>query len=480
MIPCKLHLLPPVGEHIALQDGTVLAVTDALLQSLVDSYKPDTSHEAPIVLGHMSDDGLPKHDGAPAHGWIKQLYTEQGGLYADAEITEQAYDWVQSGLYKKLSIMFYTPKSHMNPATGEMPYLRHVALLGAQPPVIKGLEPYSFSECDCKNKPVIVTMDKATAISKLGEYMPKWLVSILEYGESGFKDGIDHLEPEPSEANDYLLGKDGTISGVFVDTQGTKYKFSIVPSPDGNYERAYSPIDKINEDEIPMRTKSKDEKGMSENEAMPMTEAKDKDMPMGEDYEQDMPIAEDEDMPTVEDVSKAQQDLVDTTDEKVAKSDYDALMKELRALREENRMLREEQEALEFSELSAQVTSLYKSGKLHEGIIKQDELTKALFGIKGVAAIKLSETDKPKQPKDILLDLLNKLPEVVPFGEMAKATADSNIAPDLSTPRGTTIDQSQAELHQRALALCEKQGHTKPTTKQYLDAIRSIKRNLAN
>jgi hypothetical protein len=66
-------------------------------------------------------------------------------LYADVAFTDTAKDLVKDGHYRKVSISFYSPDSAINPHKGKWS-ARHLALLGASPPAVKGLEPFSFSE----------------------------------------------------------------------------------------------------------------------------------------------------------------------------------------------------------------------------------------------------------------------------------------------------------------------------------------------
>ena len=56
-------------------------------------------------------------------------------------------DYVKNGLYKKVSASFYSPESKINPEPGKWS-LRHVAMLGAQPPAVKGLKGFAYSEED--------------------------------------------------------------------------------------------------------------------------------------------------------------------------------------------------------------------------------------------------------------------------------------------------------------------------------------------
>jgi len=109
------------------------------LQQVVDTYDPST-HEAPLVLGHQGD-----NDSLPSFGWIKGFSREGENLYADVAFTDAAKDLVKDGHYRKVSISFYSPDSVINPHKGQWS-ARHLALLGASPPAVKGLEPFSFVE----------------------------------------------------------------------------------------------------------------------------------------------------------------------------------------------------------------------------------------------------------------------------------------------------------------------------------------------
>lgn len=108
---------------------------------MVDTYDPSI-HEAPLVIGHAGD-----NDSLPAYGWIKGFAKQGGNLYADVAFTDTAKDLVKDGHYRKVSISFYSPDSAINPHKGQWS-ARHLALLGASPPAVKGLEPFSFSEAE--------------------------------------------------------------------------------------------------------------------------------------------------------------------------------------------------------------------------------------------------------------------------------------------------------------------------------------------
>ncbi|MBF0180720.1 MAG: hypothetical protein HQM03_11925 [Magnetococcales bacterium] len=125
------------GRH-ADMSGTTLEITEADLERTVAAYDP-ARWRAPLVIGH------PRHD-APAWGWVASLSLQGGNLLAHmAELSPQVIDLVRAGHYRNVSASFYTPHGNGNPAPGVF-YLRHVGLLGAQPPAVKGLPQVSFQE----------------------------------------------------------------------------------------------------------------------------------------------------------------------------------------------------------------------------------------------------------------------------------------------------------------------------------------------
>jgi len=108
------------------------------LKQIADSYKPDV-HEAPIRIGHEDNDKV------PAWGWVKDVKVKGDELFAEIDFSPLAADYINNGLYKKVSASFYSPDSKINPEPGKWS-LRHVALLGAQPPAVKGLKGFAYEE----------------------------------------------------------------------------------------------------------------------------------------------------------------------------------------------------------------------------------------------------------------------------------------------------------------------------------------------
>lgn len=108
------------GLHTAMS-GQQVQLTETDLDKVVRSYDPD-NHEAPLVLGHPSTNG-------PAFGWVHGLRRDGEYLLAQfAQVPDSLKDAVDNGHYKKVSMSLYPDGT-----------LRHVGLLGAVPPAIKGL-----------------------------------------------------------------------------------------------------------------------------------------------------------------------------------------------------------------------------------------------------------------------------------------------------------------------------------------------------
>jgi hypothetical protein len=100
------------------------------LDRVVQAYNPE-NHEAPLVIGH------PKTD-SPAYGWVEKLRRVGGKLQAKyKQVHETAKKLVSDGSYKHKSVALYKDGS-----------LRHVGLLGAKPPAVKGLGAVAFTDGD--------------------------------------------------------------------------------------------------------------------------------------------------------------------------------------------------------------------------------------------------------------------------------------------------------------------------------------------
>ena len=118
--------------------GVVRDFSQSDLKQVADSYDPSV-HEAPILIGHEMSDKV------PSWGWVKGMKVKGNDLVAQVEFSPQMGDYIRDGLYKKVSASFYSPESKINPEPGKWS-LRHVAMLGGQPPAVKGLKGFAYSE----------------------------------------------------------------------------------------------------------------------------------------------------------------------------------------------------------------------------------------------------------------------------------------------------------------------------------------------
>jgi len=120
------------GTHTDSQ-GIERNFNDEDLEKIAQIYNQKVaesdSYEAPLVKGH------PKTD-APAYGWVEKLTKRGNILFAKLKnLAPEIIDEIRKGRYKKVSIALYPDL-----------LLRHIGLLGAVPPAVKGLKTVTFSE----------------------------------------------------------------------------------------------------------------------------------------------------------------------------------------------------------------------------------------------------------------------------------------------------------------------------------------------
>lgn len=124
------------GRHVD-SGGTARPFTQGDIQSMAAMYR-ESLHPAPVVLGHPPDD-------KPVYGKVDSLFERGGDLFAKLWFVPSMAQAIKAGAYRKVSASFYAPGAPRNPRPGVW-YLRHVGLLGAAPPAIKGLHEMRFSE----------------------------------------------------------------------------------------------------------------------------------------------------------------------------------------------------------------------------------------------------------------------------------------------------------------------------------------------
>lgn len=117
----------------------VVRVTAQDIKDIVKNFAefPDV----PQILGHDEDsktlqENLQIKTDTPAAGWTKRFFIKAGILFADIEaIPETVARWINAKVYKKVSLGF-------DKVEGKGAVARHIGLLGAMPPAVKGLADY--------------------------------------------------------------------------------------------------------------------------------------------------------------------------------------------------------------------------------------------------------------------------------------------------------------------------------------------------
>lgn len=133
----SIHISKPGKFKSA--EGVDIEITPEILAQVAQTYDP-AKFEAQLVIGHPSMD-------APSFGGVRALSFGGDGLHAEADPTEDARDLVAKRHFKSVSASFYTPTAPNNPTPGKW-HLRHVGLLGATAPAVKGLRALSFAEAE--------------------------------------------------------------------------------------------------------------------------------------------------------------------------------------------------------------------------------------------------------------------------------------------------------------------------------------------
>lgn len=103
------------------------------LDEIVSTFNPEV-HEPPLVIDHAET--------GPAYGWIERIWREGDSLWAKLKnLTKDIKEKIKAGEYKKISIALYDNFEN----TGKK-VLKHISLLGAAIPQIKGLQTFSDSD----------------------------------------------------------------------------------------------------------------------------------------------------------------------------------------------------------------------------------------------------------------------------------------------------------------------------------------------
>ena len=206
-----------VGEHISSAGIKVPFSAEDFIAS-AKAYDPEL-HEAPIVIGHPKDN-------APAYGWIESLTFNKEDQALDGlpkQVEPQFAEMHNSGRFPKRSAAFYHPDSPRNPVPGVY-YLRHLGFLGAQPPAIKGLKSYEFSESEDDIVTVEFGEEESWAFSGIARMFRRfreWMIEkhgVEEADKVLAEWSIQNVE-EAAKANE-AQGQPANFSGLFPKWSG--------------------------------------------------------------------------------------------------------------------------------------------------------------------------------------------------------------------------------------------------------------------
>lgn len=117
-----------IGKHVD-NKGNEKEFTEQDLENIANTYNNQKEHKAPLVIGHPQTE-------APAHGWVEELKKEGGDLFAKiSNFSNEIVNAIKEKKYLFPSISLY--------GNG---LLRHIGLLGAVPPAVKGLGEFELSD----------------------------------------------------------------------------------------------------------------------------------------------------------------------------------------------------------------------------------------------------------------------------------------------------------------------------------------------
>lgn len=225
----KIHVLK-LGNAISA-DGVETFHSKRDLEDLVESYNTDI-HEAPVILGHDEDKNwaeLLSSDSRPAYGWITKAYVDGNDLYVDVDASDELIQFIKDKKYMKRSLAYYGRDSRNNPTPGKL-YMRHLAMLGASPPAIKGLKDIELAEGDNKEMAT-----KEESVKLLNEQVKQWLAFLLKDDGRIVRENIIAFDPEPNEENNWLFNsEDQKFEGAFITDKDDRFVFEITQKPSGD------------------------------------------------------------------------------------------------------------------------------------------------------------------------------------------------------------------------------------------------------
>lgn len=404
----KVHIFR-VGDTIdSKEQSHYYSLQD--LQQIADSYDRSV-HEAPIVWGHDSDKAWGRRlnrESQLANGWIIKLYVIDESLYADIEVDENTYEAIKSKQLKKRSVAFYPPQSSHNPKPGQF-YVRHLALLGSEPPAIKGLDDIViFSESlvysSSNNDLVDNSMDKNEAIDSLNANASEWLALILKNDGDGFGETIIEFVPKPSQENNWLWDDENEMyKGELKDSEGSMYSFEIKKEGDSWISSV-----KMNQADAEAITQKAKETGTEMSCGFPN---------------------EDENYSELEELRKY-------------KEVADA---EMARMREYMQKKEEEEKVAAYSEATQFCNSVYSAGYLTESMIPKSSLIALLLALLENSSMTYSDGESTTTAYNSVKNLIQSLPKQIEFSEAVAGRQVNTPVVKVPSKYGNVSDDSAKE-----------------------------------
>lgn len=481
----KINMLKAIGKQKD-SSGSTAYLTPTVLRELAETYSPDT-YEAQIVIGHNDDlKAMLKGDKAPSFGYIKSVHLENNGteLWGIVDLIDEAHDWVKRGLYKHVSLAYYEPGNPYGVLDGKH-YIRHLALLGATPPAIKGLDRFiKLSEDNEMVKQQTKALQEGEVLEVeapmqedngvidapsldappeeieafMDENAEDFLANMLLEGEFGFRGDIVSFDPVPSKENNYLMDESGMIKGTFTDEEGEQYMFEV----SGN-SKSFQPVNTEEEGEEDMtEVVSEQEEDQLSTLMQQFSEYAcgcDKGM---DDYSYKMPngktiiikIMGDDEMGSYEEPLMEEPMMEEEEDEM---SMSPAAMAEIAALKEQLNSLREADKKRRYAELEAFCEGLYSDGRLLETVTPKQEVLAFMESLDSQGMLAFSE-EKEEKPLDWFKSILSLLPVQLPMSDMTALAEEPVASVKFKAPSNMGVDQKQLKVYSEAKALSEKEN----------------------
>jgi hypothetical protein len=355
-------------------------------------------HEPPVTIGHQVKDS------DPSFGWVRQVWKKDKELWGKVAFIPEMADLIKREVFKNRSISVYQDFNGKGKKV-----LRHLAILGAVPPRIKGMPALEFKE---------------NGDYKTIDFMERGDTFVLNFKFESIADILQKIR-------EYFIEQNGVekTNAIFQNWDINRIRDQIKPEEDANYSSSiYS--DKQKKKEVQMG----DDKSVTYSEAQfqSLLEA----------------ALEKQKKELTANFSEEKVKLTNqhSEDKKALETKIKSFSDEVESQGKTITALKEEIEALKKEKTKIQVTNhaeaLVKDGKLKP--VDKEELIKVYSEVGEEQRKQLIEMDKNR-------------PKLIEFGELAGAAGDGprtekgfelrekergifNISPELEAKYGKVAD----------------------------------------